>query len=346
MMPRRCFSPLATLLLVAALGCGNASNPVAPASENPDPVPGAVDLTPLPAGDYLVVLNRQSRDVSVLSGVRGYAEVRRLDLPDLGAPSGLAVDPGTGTIYVAFPDSVTTVVALGLDGVERGRTDVTGRSPDLAIDTSRGLLAVATGSGVEFLDAASLQSRARLRTGMGRTGAWDVSLAPDAGVAVVSHALDDQVALVSTSDFHLIARTTVDAFPQGAAVVGGVAYVAAGDADRLDAVSLTDGRLLFATPTGNGPISVAADPVRGRVYVANDLSGEINVVDASSGAEVARWTLHHALPNLALSGDGALLFVSQSGADRVQIYDAFTGVHIGDASVGGSPTAIEAVTLR
>jgi DNA-binding beta-propeller fold protein YncE len=345
MTPSRWFSPLSALLLGAALGCGNASNPTAP---DPDSgaAPGAVDLAPLPAGDYLVVLNRQSRDVSILSGARGYSEVRRLDLPALGGPSGLAVDPGTGTIYVGFPDSTTTVVALGLDGVERARTLVTGWSPDLALDAGRNLLAVAMGSGVEFLDAASLQSHARLRTGVGRTGAWDVTLDPDAGVAVVSNTLDDQLAIVSSTDFTLLARTAVDAFPQGVAIVSGVAYVAAGDADLLDAVSLADGRLLSTTPTGNGPTSVVADPVRGRVYVANDLSGEVSVVDASSGAEVARWALHHALPNLALSGDGALLFVSHSGAARVEIYDALTGVRIGDASVGSAPSALEAVTLR
>jgi DNA-binding beta-propeller fold protein YncE len=332
------------------VGCGDAFDPSGPLSPDPtpapDPDPGVVELAPLAAGDYLVVLNRQGRDLSILSAARGYAEVRRLELPDLRGPSGLAVDPVAGTIYVGFPDSATTVVALGLDGEERARTTVTGWSPDLALDSSQRLLAVATGSGVEFLDATSLASRARVRTGSGRTGAWDVALEEAAGVAVVSNALDDEVVFVSTSNFEVVARTPVDAFPQGAAVLNGIAYVAAGDADRLDAIDVIDGTLLSAVATGNGPKSVVADPSRGRVYVANDLSGEVTVVDAASGEQVDHWPVHHALPDLELSRDGALLFVCRSGADRVEIYDALSGVRIGDVPVGSSPTAFEAMSLR
>ncbi|HEY7461416.1 MAG TPA: hypothetical protein VIC59_06045 [Gemmatimonadota bacterium] len=336
---------VAVLLLGAALGCGDSgSDPVAP---DPDPVPGpGASLPPLAAGDYVLVLNRESRDVSVLSAAQSYAEVRRLALPDVGAaPAGFDVDPGTGTLYVSFPNSQTTIVAIGLDGVERARAQVSGWGPDLAVDAGRGLVVVATGTGVEFLASSSLASRARVQTGTGRTGAWDVTVDPTWGLTLVSNSFDDQVVGISTSDFRIQTRSAVDAYPRGSAVVEGVAFVAANDADRLDAVSLADGSLLASIPTGNGPTSVVADPSRGRVYVANDLSGEISVVDAATRSELGRWALHHGLPDIALSADGSRLFTCQPSGALVEIRDAATGAELAEVAVGRSPDVLRAVTL-
>lgn len=343
-MSRSRSSLVAVLLFGAALGCGDSSSdPVAP----PDPVPGpGASLPPLAAGEYVLVLNRESRDVSVLSAAQSYAEVRRIALPDVGAtPAGFDVDPGTGTFYVSYPDAQTTILALGLDGIEHGRSHVAGWGPDLALDAGRGLLVVATGTGVEFLSSSSLASRARVQTGTGRTGTWDVSVDPTWGLTLVSNSFDDEIVAISTGDFRIQTRSTVEAYPRGSAVVDGVAYVAAKDADRLDAVSLADGSLLASIPTGNGPTAVVADPSRRRVYVANDFSGEISVVDASSRSELGRWALRHGVADLALSSDGSRLFTCQPSAALVEVRDAATGAELAEVSVGRSPTALRAVTL-
>lgn len=342
------------LALATAAGCSGSGSPLDPASPldtaGPlDPVsPPAAPAADLSPGEYVLVLNRGSADISVLSAADGYAEVRRISLPPVSGarPAGLAVDGAGRTIFVSFPDSLSTVLALGFDGSERARASVAGWSPDLALDPARGLLAVAEGDGVEFLDAATLARRARVPTGAGRRGAWHVALDPAAGLAAVSHSLLDEVALVSTTDYRLLGRLPVEAFPDAMTFLGGILYVAANDADRLDAVDVVEGRVVASIPTGNGPAGVVASPRLNRVFVADDFSGQVTAVEAGAASAAAQWSLGHSIPGIALNGAETLLFICNPFTDAVELLDAATGARAGSVSVGNLPGLLKVVDLR
>jgi hypothetical protein len=333
---RRFTSSLALLLA----GCSG--GPAGPEGGLPDP-----NLGPLPPGAYAVVLNQGGRDVSILRADAGYAQVRRL--PIGGRGQDLEVDGAAGTFYVLLPDSGRTfVAAFGFDGRERARAQLTAFASDIALEPSRGLLAATSGNGVEFLDATTLASRARVTTGAARPGVRRVALDGAAGIAAVSHAFADEVALVSLESFTVLGRVPTDAFPAGLAFVGGTLYVAANDADRLDAVDVAAREVRGSVETGNGPDAVAAAPALGRVFVADDLAGQVSVVDVS-GAEpavAARWPRGHGIPDLALDAAGERLLVLDPSARTVEVLDASSGAALATGRVGDSPVAVRGVVLQ
>jgi DNA-binding beta-propeller fold protein YncE len=332
-----------TLVGGAGLGCskGSGPGPVEPPDQH------AV-RTSLSAGEYLLVLNRDSRDISVLSAADGYAEIRRIPLPQIGIlqPWAMEVDAANGTIYLSYPDSVSSIVALDLNGIERARTEVVGWSPDLALDRNRGLVAVAAGRGVEFLDAASLASRGRVKTGSGSLGAWHIALDAETGRAIVAHALADEVVVVSTDELRVTARISVNAYPRDVEILNGIAYVSAFHADWLDVVSIQAGGLLTSLPTGNGPASLAAASASGRVFVSHELTGQLMAMDATTRTETARWNLRHGIRDIALNSAGSLLFTCHTSQGLVNVIDAATGAEIASATVGASPVVVRAVALR
>ncbi|MBA2565151.1 MAG: hypothetical protein H0V09_06975 [Gemmatimonadetes bacterium] len=308
--------------------------------------PPTTPPAPLAAGDYVFTLNRFGRDVSVIPARAPFREERRIALrtPRGSRPQGMAVDGASGTLYVSFPDE-NLVVAYGFNGAERARAVVNGWVSSLALDHGRRLLAAPYGGGVEFLDAVTLRPRARVATGSARVGAYDVAIDAAAGVAAVSHSLSDEIALVSLDDFRVTARIPTDAYPAGLRVSGGTVYVSARDADRLAAFRISDGSRLFSVATGNGPNSLDVDAASNRVLVGNDLGGEVSLLDGGTGAELARWSLGHAIPDVALDPTGVLLFVCDSGSDRVDALDAATGARVASIPSGDFPVLLRAVRI-
>jgi DNA-binding beta-propeller fold protein YncE len=285
--------------------------------------------------------------VSILRADAGYAQVRRL--PVGGRGQDLEVDGATGTLYVLLPDSGRTfVAAFGFDGGERARAQLSAFAADIALEPSRGLLAATSGDGVEFLDLATLASRARVTTGSARPGARRVAMDGSSGLAAVSHAFADEVALVSLESFTLLGRVPVDAFPAGLAFADGALYVAANDADRLDVVDVSARAVRGALETGNGPDAVAASPALERVFVADDLGGQVTVVDVSGGepAVAARWPRGHGIPDVAVDAAGERLFVLDPSARTVEVLDASTGALLATGRVGDAPVAVRGVVLE
>ena len=331
-----------TPLLALPLAACSSGSPSGPDAGLPDP-----NLGPLPPGAYAVVLNQGSRDVSILRADAGYAQVRRL--PVGGRGQDLEVDGPSRTFYVLLPDSGRTfVAAFGFDGRERGRAALPAFTADLALEPSRGLVAAASGEGVEFLDMATLGSRARVTTGTARPGAKRVAMDGNSGVAAVSHAFADEVALVSLAGFTLLGRVAVDPFPSGLTFVDGVLFVAANDADRLDVLDVAGRQVRGSVDTGNGPDAVDGSAALGRVFVGDDLGGQVTVVDVSGAVPVvaARWPRGHAIPDVALDAAGGRLFVLDPSAQAVEVLDASTGALLATGRVGDSPVAVRGVVLE
>ncbi len=86
-----------------------------------------------------------------------------------------------------------------------------------------------------------------------------------------------------------------------------------------------------------GPIGIALDEARGRVFVSDWYDARIWVLDAVTLAVVDHLPTGAAPAGLALSGDGAYLAVAEKDADRVSIFDAGTLAPVHVVTVGTRP---------
>ncbi len=167
----------------------------------------------------------------------------------------------------------------------------------------------------------------------------------DTGIAPVGLAVDANgtVAYVGNWGGRVPRKGDVTA-PTGVAptadqvVVDARGVAASGTVSRVDVAS---GKMTHSIAVGLHPTALAWDEARGRLYVANTNSDSISVVDTKTQAVVATWALQPfarkafgvAPTALAVSADGARLFVACGGINAVMILKTATGV-----SEGAIPT--------
>ncbi|WP_159993187.1 YncE family protein [Roseomonas sp. 18066] len=113
--------------------------------------------------------------------------------------------------------------------------------------------------------------------------------------------------------------------------ITGLAYDAAGD--RLFATALTSSEIVevslgrragirrFASG-GEGAVNIAFQAGSNRLFVANQKSGQLTVLDAASGQVVKAIATGEGALGVTLSGDGSLAYVANRGAGTVSIVDA------------------------
>ncbi|ONG44695.1 hypothetical protein BKE38_27505, partial [Pseudoroseomonas deserti] len=113
--------------------------------------------------------------------------------------------------------------------------------------------------------------------------------------------------------------------------ITGLAYDAAGD--RLFATALTSSEVVevslarragirrFASG-GEGAVNVAVQPGSNRLFVTNQKSGQLTVLDSASGQVVKALETGAGALGVTLSPDGSLAYVANRGAGTVSVVDA------------------------
>jgi YVTN family beta-propeller protein len=90
---------------------------------------------------------------------------------------------------------------------------------------------------------------------------------------------------------------------------------------------------------GEQPVALAELPNGSKLYVVNQLSGNVTVINTADRS------IATTIPNVGsspswidVSADGSLVFVANSGTNTVTVIDAATDIAIKDVTVGTSPT--------
>ena len=121
-----------------------------------------------------------------------------------------------------------------------------------------------------------------------------------------------------------VARISIPGKPAGvAATAGGHVFTVSPDSKvvrRLDATGAVQAEVTL----DGGPIGIAADPARGRVFVSDWYNARIWVLDAST-LEIAQMLETGSAPaGLAVSPDGMLLASADRDSDQVSVFDMET----------------------
>jgi YVTN family beta-propeller protein len=205
-------------------------------------------------------------------------------------PSNMAVDPGTGDVYVTNgADDTVSVIDTATHRVTD--TIAVGHEPDdITIDPTTGLVYVSNGGGAEdadedqwtgsvsVIDAETRQAEDTIVIGNRR---WPSGLAVDPSThsLFVACNADDTVAVIDTRTNEVVDTVQLGGSPLSVAVnpSASEAYVIAGKG-----ISVIDTRTREVTHTvqasGGG---FAVDPATGLIFVANEGDGTVTVLDAS-----------------------------------------------------------------
>ncbi|ODM45260.1 hypothetical protein A9320_11485 [Ruegeria sp. PBVC088] len=133
------------------------------------------------------------------------------------------------------------------------------------------------------------------------------------------------------------ARWPLPGKPAGIAVGAGAVYTVSPDDKTVRRLSPETGEILARVTLDGGPIGVALDAARGRLFVSDWYNARIWVLDGKTLGVTAELTTGAAPAGLALSPDGALLASADRDADQVSLFDAETLAPLARVTVGTRP---------
>jgi YVTN family beta-propeller protein len=224
----------------------------------------------------------------------------------------------------------------------------------LAFDSTAGHLYAANllADAVSVIDPASEKATSWTSGG----GTWSVAVDPGVGQVYAVNSADGTVSILSTSDGSL--KSKVSAGATGASVVAvnsatSMVYVSSGTLNGT--VTVIDGnkdQMVTQIPVGETPVGIAIDETADRIYVANQHSATISVIDGASNQVIATWqpregnvwkpAVDPALNRLYASIP-PLNLLSFTG---VEMLDSATGAFVTEVAAGSSAAEDVAVNPR
>jgi len=229
-------------------------------------------------------------------------------------PRGVAVDPGTHTVYVInFYDDTVSVI----DGATRTVTATVpvGKDPiRVAVDPSTHTVYVINfyDDTVSVIDGATRTVTATVPVGKHPYG---VAVDPGTHTVYVTNGADNTVSVIDGATRTVTATVPVGKHPHGVAVDPGThtVYVTNG-ADNT--VSVIDGTTRTVTATirvGKHPEGVAVDPGTHTVYVTNGADNTVSVIDGATRTVTATVPVGKDPYGVAVDPDTHTLYVTNKG---------------------------------
>lgn len=136
-----------------------------------------------------------------------------------------------------------------------------------------------------------------------------------------------------------IARIPIPGKPAGITLDDKVIYTVSPDSKTVRKLSRT-GEIQAETVLDGGPIGVALDKMRGRLFVTDWYNARLWVLDAATLETQQSLTTGSAPAGVALSPDGAWLVSADRDADQITIFDAETLAAHASVTVGLRPFAV------
>ncbi|MDF1503447.1 beta-propeller fold lactonase family protein [Roseisolibacter sp. H3M3-2] len=309
--------PAALLAAVAACGACGPPRDAAPDSVS---APAAA-----PAGELAYVSNEGSGEVSVID-VAADSVVATIAVGT--RPRGIRVTPDGRRVFVALSGSPRCPPTMPDAECEK-----------LGADKSK--------DGIAEIDAAT---RRLVRVLPGGSDPEQFDLTPDGARLFVSNEDVGRASIVDVASGAVARSVDVGREPEGVRLAPDARtfYVTSESDDRVTAVDAADGTVRGAVRVGKRPRDIAflAD---GRFYVSNEMAGTVSLVEPAGGAEgaaaprvAATVTLaaDASAMGLAVSPDGARLYVATGRGGEVVAVDTRTNAVVGAVKVGTRPWGI------
>lgn len=307
---------LVVVALTAACGRGDVSRDSARAAAPADGA--AATPTGTPGGEVAYVSNEGSGEISIID-VATDSVVGTIAVGT--RPRGVRVTPDGRLVYVALSGSPRCPPTMPDEECERMTAD---KSKD----------------GIAEVDAAT---RRVLRVLPGGSDPEQFDLTPDGTRLFVSNEDAGLATIVDVRSGAVARSVKVGTEPEGVRLApdGRTFHVTSETDHVVTAVDAQSGEVRGTVAVGRRPREIAFRP-DGQYYVSNEMGGSVSLVDAARGRVAATITLPEgARPmGLAVSPDGARLFVATGRGGTVVAVDTRTNQLLGSVKVGTRPWGI------
>ncbi len=305
-------------------------------SNFPATAPSAMALAVDPSTHFLYAVSASGAAVNVFDQTGAQQAAIRVR----HAPAAIALD-GAGHAYVADSQSDSLSV-IGTAGLALTGTIALGvQNMGLALDTAANRLYAANviAGAVGVLDPSA---RAFLRSWTSGALTWATAVDSSLDQVYAVNASDGSLSVFDTTTGALKTKIAVGA--TGAATIAvnpqtHRVYISAGSLAVVDGASLQP---VPTIPVGDTPVGVALDPSTNRIYVANQHSGSISVIDGGSNQVTATWNQMGNVWHLAIDPQLGNLYASVppptiGSFSGLEVINLATGVIT--AKVSGGPAA-------
>lgn len=267
-----------------------------------------------PDGKWLLATGVSSHAGHHGAGASGQGRLVLLDTADLNAPA-ISIEAGDHPAHVV--------------------TDASG---------ARAFVTDSNANRVRVFDLAS-----RKETGQISTGAYPhgIRLSPDGTTLYVANLRGGTVSVLDVATLRETTRITVGKAPAqvGFSPDGRMAFVSLSGENRLGLIDTATRRLTRKVAVGRTPIQMFATPDSRFVYVANQGSAQqpddtVSVVDTGRAQSVATIQTGKGAHGVAISTDGAYVFVTNTEAGTLSVIDVRTHQVVTSHGVGAGPNGV------
>jgi len=199
------------------------------------------------------------------------------------------------------------------------------------------LIGDTTGNELLFLDPRSGEILRRLTV----SDPYQLQFSPDGKWLVVNGLARNQVDIFDAKDYHLVHRVALKSMPShlNFSPDSSTVYITLQGTDRLAAIALGSGAVLWDTEVGETPAAVLWH--NGQLLVAVMGGNGISVVDPATGLVRARIPTGRGAHNLFLSPDGKVIYVTNRIDGTLAVLDAQSLKVMREIRVSGGPDDLD-----
>jgi YVTN family beta-propeller protein len=190
----------------------------------------------------------------------------------------------------------------------------------------RYLLVTTNGNGDQTIDIIDLQNGRSAQTVSVKKSWLGLAFAPDGKRFFVSGGDDNEVMVFDFADGK--------AEQSGKIILGSADYHKLSDKDRAEARRNGLGEYAF-------PAGIAVTPDGKRLYVAENLTNKVAVVDLAASRVITKIAVGEYPYDCEISGDGSRVYVSNWGSRSVAVIDAANNQVVNNITVGDHPNDLE-----
>jgi YVTN family beta-propeller protein len=232
--------------------------------------------------------------------------------------AGLAVNSATRRVYIANACGPGISVVDAITHAVAADVNLRGTPWSVAVDEATDRIYAGVGNAVKVVDGLTYAVIATVDLAEG-SGPIDVAVDSAGSRAYVANREAGTVSVIDTRTNRVISTIPAGRGPRGVSVGALSVYVANVEDNSVTVIDRSSNAVVATIPVGQRPVAVEANPRTGRVYVANEGSDSLSVIDEglSPGAGTPTPTL---LPTPAPVRHLPLGFsITSSGAGAVRL---------------------------
>ena len=303
---------------------------------------GTVKVKPLKNGWLFspseLIVNGLKADVNFIAS-KGVGE--RMYIPLKGNPAGLAVDEGSGKLYVS-DSSTDLVTAFNVYGYNKLDEYKVGPSPaGMCYDPNHKRLFVANSATntITVIDASNDKVIENVLIGGTPHG---MAFNSKTNFVYVTNSYFNAVNVLSASPVRIVGTIRVGKSPQDVTVnpVTNMIYVTNQTDGSVSVINGKDNSLSDEIKVGGSPLGIAVNPVTNMIYVANHSNNTLDVINGETDEIVKEVQIGNGPSYVYVDTQKNRIYVSNTSDNTISVVDGKTNTVLQTVLVGKGPTWI------